>query len=275
MIRCAVLGASFALILLAAPAGCAVAPAAPPAKIVLIWTAPDHAWGTHMYEHDCRLLAACLNESPGVSAIVSPDPDWPRDPAVLEDVRAIVFYSRQAGDIVLGPDRRDEFRRHMQAGVGFVAIHWATKAEDPALLPEYLEVLGGAFHTLPGWGLKTDTLPLVQRRPDHPVCRGWKGYDLRDEFYLGVKFHERAQHVLSVNVDGADQTVAWVFERAGGGRSFGTTLAHFHDNFGIEAFRRAIVNGILWSAGVDVPAGGAPVALGAEHLELGPEPARP
>ena len=35
----------------------------PPArakKIVLIPSAPDHAWGTHMYVHECNLLAHCL-----------------------------------------------------------------------------------------------------------------------------------------------------------------------------------------------------------------------
>jgi type 1 glutamine amidotransferase len=55
-----------------------------------------------------------------------------------------------------------------------------------------------------------------------------------------------------------------VFEREGKsessgptGRSFGTTLGHFHDNFANESFRRLIVNGILWSARIDVPPDGA------------------
>jgi hypothetical protein len=64
--------------------------------------------------------------------------------------------------------------------------------------------------------------------------------------------------------------VGWVFERPGGGRSFGTTLGHPYSNFQIEAFRRMIVNGILWAAHVEVPAGGAPVNIGEKELALPP-----
>lgn len=247
--------------------------AAPPkARIVLVFTPLDHPWASHMYEHECRLLAACLNQTPGVEAVVSPDPEWPKDPAVFKDVKSIVYYSRNAGDIVLSPEHRGEFKKMMDAGVGYCALHWATQAENKGLVPEYLEVLGGAFHTFEGRGLDTSTQPLVQIDPDHPVCRGWKPFDLHDEWYLGMKFDPKAHPILKVNVKGKDETVAWVLERPGGGRSFGTTLGHYHENFTIEAFRKAVVNGILWSAGLAVPADGAPVAIGPELADLGPEP---
>jgi len=185
-----------------------------------------------------------------------------------------VYYSRYAGDIVLSAAHAMKFRELLARGVGFTAIHWATKAEDQKLVPAYIDVLGGAFHSFEGWGLNTSTRPLVQVDPAHPVCNGWKQYDLHDEFYLGLRWHEKVKPILKVNVDGKDQTVAWVFERADGGRSFGTTLGHFHENFENEAFRRAMVNGILWSAKVDVPATGAPVVLSPEDLKLPPQPGR-
>ena len=31
----------------------------------------DHPFGTHMYPHECKLLAKCLNQNPGVKATVS------------------------------------------------------------------------------------------------------------------------------------------------------------------------------------------------------------
>jgi len=55
--------------------------------------------------------------------------------------------------------------------------------------------------------------------------------------------------------------VGWTIERADGGRAFGTTLGHFHRNFGLVPFRRMLVNGIIWSAGLEVPAKGAPCKL--------------
>jgi hypothetical protein len=38
-------------------------------------------------------------------------------------------------------------------------------------------------------------------------------------------------------------------------------LGHFHDNFQSEAFRKLVVNGILWTAHRSVPASGAPVKV--------------
>ena len=58
-----------------------------------------------------------------------------------------------------------------------------------------------------------------------------------------------------------------------GGRSFGTTLGHFHENFTLPAFRRALVNGILWAARIDVPADGAAVEVATELLQLPAKPA--
>jgi len=241
-----------------------------PARVLLVWSAPDHPWATHMYEFECRLLAACLTLN-GVEAVVSPEAEWPRDGKIFEGVKSIVYYSKPAGDIVLSDAHRKEFLAMMNAGVGFAALHWGTCAWDAKHEKEYLGILGGVFHP-PRSGPKIAESKLVQLVPDSPVCRGWTEYTLHEEFYLGMTFLESTVQVLRATVDGADETVAWTFERPGGGRSFGCTLAHFHDNFKIEAFRRAIVNGILWSAGVEVPEGGANVAVGDAELLL-PRPA--
>ena len=60
---------------------------------------------------------------------------------------------------------------------------------------------------------------------------------------------------------GREEVLAWAFERADGGRSFGFTGAHFHRNWGDENFRRLVVNAILWTAKVEVPPNGAKVDL--------------
>lgn len=238
-------------------------------KILLIGTKPDHAYGTHMYQFECGLLAKCLEQTPGVEAVVQLE--WPEDPQLFEGVKSVVFYSRPAGDIVLAQEHRERFESLMAQGVGYVAIHWATDA-SPENKQDYLAVLGGWFHR-PPCGLNTTTSRLVQVDPAHPISRGWSDYELRDEFYLDLEFHPRTRPLLKVSVDGKEQVVGWAFERPGssGGRSFGTTLGHFHDNFTREPFRRAIVNGILWTAHVDVPAEGAPVKLAESDMALPPE----
>ena len=65
---------------------------------------------------------------------------------------------------------------------------------------------------------------------------------------------------------GRPETLAWAFERADGGRSFGFTGGHFQRNWGDEDFRRLVVNAILWSAKVEIPKEGAKVDLDAIDL---------
>jgi type 1 glutamine amidotransferase len=240
-------------------------------KIVLIPTALDHPWATHMYSQGCGVLAECLNRNPEVEAIVSPDLDWPKDPQVLEGVDAIVYYSRAAGDIILAPERRDQVLKLLREGVGYVAVHWSTATGDAAIGEEYLDILGGWFH-FDHSGLKTEKQTVLQADPEHPISRGWESFPVFDEFYLNLKFKERAHPIAKVNVDGTDQVVAWAFKREDGGRSFGTTLAHFHSNFSIPEFRRMIVNGILWAAQTEIPEQGSEIEVPEEVLAIPEEP---
>jgi type 1 glutamine amidotransferase len=257
----------------------------PGKKILLIYTPPDHPHGSHMYEHESRLLAKCLEQTAGVSTHISLN--WPSDPAVLDGVSSIVFYTRPAGDIVLGEANRQQFMELMKRGVGYVAIHWATSHSKVEGAHEYLGLLGGAFNfAFANPPLAVTKELLIQADADHPICRGWAPFELRDEWYLAMKFDEKATPLLKVRVrpdesqrrpQPIDLIVAWTLEREGhsGGRSFGTTLGHFHDNFGIEGFRRMLVNGILWTARADVPVHGAPVAVDDADLILPPPPPRP
>jgi hypothetical protein len=75
---------------------------------------------------------------------------------------------------------------------------------------------------------------------------------------------------------GTEDVVAWAYDRPGGGRSFSFTGGHLHVSFGEEGYRRFLVNGILWAAGLEVPKDGAPVALTAADRDkyLAPPPAK-
>ena len=123
----------------------------------------------------------------------------------------------------------------------------------------------------------------------HPVSRGVEAFSALDEFYFNIRFtqaaglervllatppdaarehipHPRRKFYLfggSVPEDvrnnrGREETIGWTFERSGGGRSFGFTGGHFHWNWGHEHYRRLVLNGIAWSAGVKIPERGMP-----------------
>jgi type 1 glutamine amidotransferase len=266
-----VLFAAATAILVSIHVSLAAEPAAKPTKILLIGHELDHPFGSHMYLHECGLLAHCLAQSPNVTAVVSNR--WPKDPKVLEGVTAIVIYSSPGANILLQGDHASQAEQMLVDGVGYTAIHWATGAEGKELGEKYLGVLGGWFHQSFG-GLDVSPSRVLQIDPSHPICRGWKDYDLRDEWYLETRLAKEAKPLLKVPVKGKDEVVAWTFERPNSksGRSFGITLGHFHDNFGNESFRRTIVNGILWTAHREVPSEGAPVKVEAANLELGNDP---
>ncbi|MHB0954842.1 MAG: ThuA domain-containing protein [Pirellulaceae bacterium] len=232
-------------------------------KVLLIGHKPDHPPGTHLYLEECELLATCLRQTANVEAIVSDR--WPSDPAVLENVSGIVVYSSPGAELLLQGEQREQFEKLMKKGVGLTALHWATGIGDKdnqALADLYLSYLGGLFGFAFS-GLDISESRLEQVDATHPICRGWKDFDLYDEFYLDLKFLPEAKPILRVQVKGKPQTVGWVYERpdSNGGRSYGNTLGHFHELFEREPFRRMLVNGILWTLQLDIPPEGAPCAL--------------
>lgn len=240
---------------------------APPVKILLIGKDRDHAFSQHEYLSDCTIMAKCLRQTKGVEAEVSNG--WPRDPAQLRGVKALVFDTRMGGSVFFDPKFKPLADKLLKQGVGLSAIHWGTGAEKNEG-PDWLNAMGGWFNNPLFSEYYVRTARLKQIDPKHPICFGWKEFDLHDEFYIKLKFLPQAKPILEARVNDHDYPVAWVYERPDSGRSFGFLGGHFHDNFGNAAFRRAIANGILWSARVPVPAAGAPVAITAKDMELPP-----
>lgn len=234
--------------------------------ILLIGKDRDHPYATHEYMTECALLATCLKQTSGVETVVSKG--WPKAADMPRDVKAIVLYTANGGNVLLDPFHKEQTEKLLKAGVGLTAIHWSTGCESKAG-EQWLDTLGGWFSTKFS-KLNTTTTRLKQPAPKHPICRGWQEYDLRDEFYLELKFKEKITPIAQVELGKKTHTVAWTYERpeSNNGRSFGCVLGHFHANFGEKPFRQMLVNGILWTAHREVPEMGAPVAVTAKDLEL-------
>lgn len=215
-----------ALSVLACLLTCLVSADEPKAKLLFIGKEPDHPHGSHMYMHTLGVLAKCAEKVKGVETAVSQG--WPEDKAKLEDVSTIVLYMSPAAEFLLDGPHREEFDKQMKACVGLVTIHWASsiKQENVARLgPAWNSYLGGTW--VSNVGLSFGKSPLVQLEPDHPICRGWKEYEIDDEYYLNPTI-EKAKPQLRVKEpkEGKEVIVGWTYERPGGGRSFATTLGH-------------------------------------------------
>jgi hypothetical protein len=255
----------------------ALAPAEPPQrakKIVLIAGPLDsHPKDTHEYERNIVLLKHCIDASStfkGARVEVHFN-GWPADSATLEDADTIFMTSgggdRKAEDhpLYVG-DRLQVLERQMKRGCGVIFHHWSTF--HPAKAREQiLEWNGGYFDFESGpppgkWFSKIETKEwtTVLGAPDHPIARGVKPFKVKEEFYSKLRFRDDDPRLkLILLKDGGDPrtgAVGWAVERQDGGRGFGFTGGHFHDNWGNDDFRKTILNALVWVAKAEVPAGG-------------------
>ncbi|MBM4005026.1 MAG: ThuA domain-containing protein [Planctomycetes bacterium] len=105
----------------------------------------------------------------------------------------------------------------------------------------------------------------------HPVCRGIRSFAVRDEFYYQLKRVKRPTSItplLQATLEGNAETIAWAWNRADGGRSFGFTGLHFHENWKLPEYRRFVAQGILWSLKLPIPEDGVKVDVPDEVLQL-------
>lgn len=251
-----------------------VAQAAQPAKIVLIAGTPSHGPGEHEFNAGVTLMDKMLRRNKGIASVVIRG-GWPGDESVFQNARALVFFmdGGPKHPIIQG-DRLSVVGKLMAAGVGLVCLHYAVEVPADHGGKEFLNWIGGYYET--GYSHNpVNAVALTQAAPDSPISRGWKSFNTRDEWYYNIRFDPEDKSVtpiLTAMLPPANptvQTVAWTKERADGGRGFACTGAHYHQNWENEDFRRMIVNGILWTAKVNIPKGGARIEVTASDLASG------
>jgi hypothetical protein len=59
-----------------------------------------------------------------------------------------------------------------------------------------------------------------------------------------------------VDAKGREEVLAWAVERPDGGRGFGFTGGHKHENWGNDNYRKLFLNALLWITKVEPPPGG-------------------
>jgi type 1 glutamine amidotransferase len=107
--------------------------------------------------------------------------------------------------------------------------------------------------------------------PKHPISRGWREFTVHDEPYINNYFgpgsNRMASNVTAIATSMLPpeapkrEVVAWCVERKDGGRGFGIVMPHFYRNWRNADLRKCILNGIVWSAKLAVPAQGVETVL--------------
>jgi type 1 glutamine amidotransferase len=250
-------------------------------KVVLVAGHLSHGSMEHEFFAGTAILMDMLKQEPGVFPVMARD-GWPKNPALFKGARSVVFYM-DGGEYhpLLQEGRMDLFQKYIDEGVGFVNLHYAVEYPAGAEAGDrILSWLGGYYE--PGWSINPHWEAEIKSLPRHAVTRGAEPFKIEDEWYYNMRFVPEMKGVTPIlkatppdetrETDGAkahpgrEEVVAWTYERSNGGRSFGFTGGHMHANWGDTNFRRLVVNAILWTAHVEVPAEGAKVQFNPDDL---------
>jgi type 1 glutamine amidotransferase len=231
-----------------------------PKRLLLVGQGPDgHPAGTHEYRAGLKILQKGLARVPGVQVTVADgDEPWRDGPELLARADGVVLYLAEGAKWMQRDPRRYAALQKLAArGGGIVVLHWGMGTKDAKYIEGCLKLLGGC-HGGPDRKYKILQAQAKVADAGHPIAAGLKGFPVRDEFYYRLKFVKAKglQPILRVPIDGRAETVAWAWERPDGGRSFGFSGLHFHDNWRLPEYRRLVVQGILWTLRLPIPPAG-------------------
>jgi type 1 glutamine amidotransferase len=248
-------------------------------KIVFVAGTPSHAPGDHEHRAGSMLLAKVINENiEGVEAVVT-HYGWPKDESIFDGADAVVMYC-DGGKGHMANRHMDTVEKLMKKDIGLVCLHYAVEYPKDEIGEQFKKWLGGYFE--PHWSVNPHWTADFKTFPEHPITNGVQPFSINDEWYFHMRFMpkmknvtpiltaiapestmERADGAHSGNPDvrkavvaGIPQHMAWAYERKGKGRSFGFTGGHYHKSWQHDDVRKLVVNAILWTAHVDVPADG-------------------
>jgi len=233
-------------------------------KVAFIAGKPTHGEGTHEWDKDARFLKQCLENATHIEPleIAIHYNGWPENPADLDDADAIVFLTDgNKLHPLIEPDRLAKIHELAKRGVGLAFLHFSV--EPPQGKEEdFKQWMGGCYER--GYSQNPiNTVAVMPVKNDHPITRGCGGYVAEDEWYFDIRLRsddERVVPLMTGNLppyDPREKVLAWATTRDDGGRGFGFSGGHYHENWHMEPFRTMILNAILWVAKADVPAGGA------------------
>ncbi|MEW6304622.1 MAG: ThuA domain-containing protein, partial [Verrucomicrobiota bacterium] len=248
------------------------------AKIVILAGGVSNKAGQHEYFAGGALFLKLLKQTPGVFPVMARDA-WPKNESIFRGAKAVVIYMDGGGKHpTIDPKRLDIIRKLVADGAGLVQLHQAVDYPD-GMADEIQTWLGGVWKRDIGcrghWDMEFTHIP------EHPVTRGVKPFAAPGDGWLyNLHYQPGIVPLLAGKVPdnsrttpdakahaGRDEIIAWAYERPNGGRSFAFTGCDLHSSWGIESQRKLVINAILWTAKVNIPAGGAKVEIAPDDLK--------
>jgi len=243
-------------------------------RILFIAGEPSHGWNKHEFPAGCELLASCLDRSglPVETEVVN---GWPDDRAILKSADAIVIYS-DGNEKHVARGKAAILNELHDTGTGFAVLHYALEPGEPELDGFLENAIGGYFKV--DWSVNPVWTPKAPHFAEHPINSGIENLELEDEWYYHMKFKPESARIIhllqtvpplsSLGEDGPrtgnptvreavssglPQSLAWAHIGSDGQRGFGFTGGHFHYNWNHPGARKLVLNGIAWTAGLEIP----------------------
>jgi type 1 glutamine amidotransferase len=220
--------------------------------LLLLWQRPDgHPPQTHEYQSGLAELAKLLEQVDGLHVrMVNADEPWTDGPELLETADgAVLFLAEGARWIQADPRRYEAFAQLASRRGGLSVLHWGmgTRAAEPI---ERFVKLFGACHGGPDRKYQVVETDVRIVDSAHPATAGLADFRVRDEFYYQLKrvMPDAGLHPLvQAVIDERPEMVAWAYDRPDGGRSFGFSGLHFHENWKRAEYRTLVKQGVLWT----------------------------
>ncbi|MCC9601292.1 ThuA domain-containing protein [Stieleria sp. JC731] len=276
-------------------------------KVVLVAGKPSHPAGMHEFNAGVQLMTKCLQENTDIDVHFVLN-GWPKDETIFNGADAVVFFMDGGGrhEIVQEKGKRlATIQKWTEQGVGLGFMHYGVEVVADQAGKEMKRWIGGHYEHMfscnPMWE------PVFNDFPKHPITNGVEPFKVKDEWYFNMRFlsgingNEPAEVegmkfvpilVASPSDDvrdgpyvyppgpyehiqaskGRAEAMMWSVERPDGGRGFGFTGGHFHNNFGDDNFRKVVLNAVMWIAKADVPESGVESSVTEEELKANLDP---
>ncbi len=146
----------------------------------------------------------------------------------------------------IAPEQEKALLDYVASGKGFIPIHCASYCFLNS--PKYIELVGGQFlrHG-------TGTFRATVAQPEHPIMKGYRGFESFDETYVHTKHNDKDRIVLEYREEtGKKEPWSWV-RTHGKGRVFYTAWGHDDKTWGNAGFQELVERGIRWACGDENP----------------------
>ncbi len=280
-------------------------------KLVLVAGKPSHPPRMHEFNAGVQLLTKCLAQGAPDLKVEYVLNGWPADESVFDGADAVVFYmdgGAKHETVQDGGKRLAKIDEWTKKGVGIGCMHYGVEVVADQAGEQFKRWIGGYYENMyscnPMWE------PNFTVFPTHPITRGVQPFQIKDEWYMNMRFTDgftadgaaekdgtkftpilvakpsdavrngpyvapKGPYPHIVAASGRNEAMMWAVERPDGGRGFGFTGAHYHDNWGNDNFRKTVLNALVWVAKGEVPASGIESHITPDDLNANLDPKPP